>query len=998
MTFSQIEPLEARIAPATLSIAPASVIEGNTGKTALTFTVTLSEAETNPVTVSFATANGTGNGTAVSSGLFPDYDAQSGTLNFAVGETSKTISVQVVGDPFQEADETLQVTLSNATVATIATATATGTIQDDGDTAVGIAMADVRKVEGATNSTVTFTPTLSGTLATAVTFTVSTQSGTAAAGADFTAETKTVTIPAGQTSTTFTIAVRGDAVFETAESFYVNLSGLPNTVTPVNQNVVNPTAQVSARVYVLDDDIGAIGTNQLRWTDIDGDLVSLAVSRGSFFNAFGQLDTSVVNLVPKGTVGGSELLVLNLNSSAFFGTNVTVTATPQLGFPDASNGRVDVGFIQAARFIPSELLAIGVDLGVVTIDGDLAKIAAGDQFSTTAIRKLDVYSLGVNATTLTDLVTDFRNTQSDVLGPIGTVQVKTNVAGFLHVIGAQFGTIGTLTVEGALKGGTEANSGRVMVSGKITKATFGSIEGGAGAGSGLLVTSALDGRASFGSVTVKGSVLGGAGDSSGGIVAQRIGNVTIDGNVTGSTGANSGSVSATTSLGLVKVGGDVRGGSVANSGEIRAGTTLAGVTIGGKLTGGAGEESGIVVAGTRLGKVTVTGDVMGGGGKNSGAIISNGTSGSTSVAVGGKVLGGNGESSGGIRTAGDFSAVTIGGSLGGGAGAASGQIQAIGNVGAISIGKDTPGATAGNSISGGAGANSGQLNLGNNLTALTTAGTIQGGTGNGSGGISAVGAIGTIAITGNLRGGDSTASAFLNLTGFISAGSLTTLKITGDIASGIDGGGGLASSGSIRAGMIGTLEVGGDVRGNRGANDAGILVPVIISAAGSADALAFQSVKIGGDVRFAEILAGYNEAGTAAQDTAGKIPRGTAVNGDASIGTIEIGGDVRALNIVAGALANSADRFGATGSTTIPQAAGSTNSAARVAQIGSVIIRGTVEADPDSYGIVAQAIGLVRYGTPSVLVPLAPGAGNDLAGKPIDDASKNFTAIELPVP
>jgi len=107
-----------------LSIADASVSEGNTGTTQLSFAVTLSQAATAPVTVHYATANGTA--TAGS-----DYSAQSGTLTFAAGEASKTIVVPVVGDTTVEANETLTVALSTPSGATIAQASATGTIVND---------------------------------------------------------------------------------------------------------------------------------------------------------------------------------------------------------------------------------------------------------------------------------------------------------------------------------------------------------------------------------------------------------------------------------------------------------------------------------------------------------------------------------------------------------------------------------------------------------------------------------------------------------------------------------------------------------------------------------------------------------------------------------------------------------------------------------------------------------------------------------------------------
>ena len=113
-----------------VSVGDASVTEGNAGTTPLSFPVTLSAASAQPVSVTYATADGTA--TAPS-----DYAAANGTLTFNPGETSKTISVGVAADLAIEQDETITVTLSCAVGATIATGTATGRITND-DTQVPV--------------------------------------------------------------------------------------------------------------------------------------------------------------------------------------------------------------------------------------------------------------------------------------------------------------------------------------------------------------------------------------------------------------------------------------------------------------------------------------------------------------------------------------------------------------------------------------------------------------------------------------------------------------------------------------------------------------------------------------------------------------------------------------------------------------------------------------------------------------------------------------------
>jgi hypothetical protein len=108
-----------------LSINDVTVTEGNAGSVNANFTVTLSPAATGSVTVDYATANNTA--TAGS-----DYTATSGTLTFAAGETTKTVTVQVTGDTVAEANETYNVNLSNATGgALIGDAQGVGTITND---------------------------------------------------------------------------------------------------------------------------------------------------------------------------------------------------------------------------------------------------------------------------------------------------------------------------------------------------------------------------------------------------------------------------------------------------------------------------------------------------------------------------------------------------------------------------------------------------------------------------------------------------------------------------------------------------------------------------------------------------------------------------------------------------------------------------------------------------------------------------------------------------
>jgi len=111
-------------APPTLSIADASVVEGNRGRSKLQFYVSRSGSGDGTVTVSYRTVDGTARANS-------DYSAATGTLTFRPGDSSQAITIAVKGDRTREPDETLTEELFNASGGIIADAVATGTILND---------------------------------------------------------------------------------------------------------------------------------------------------------------------------------------------------------------------------------------------------------------------------------------------------------------------------------------------------------------------------------------------------------------------------------------------------------------------------------------------------------------------------------------------------------------------------------------------------------------------------------------------------------------------------------------------------------------------------------------------------------------------------------------------------------------------------------------------------------------------------------------------------
>ncbi len=112
--------------PPNVSIADVTVTEGNAGtSTIANFVVSLNFASTVPVSVNYATADGTG--TVADN----DYVATSGTLVFAPGETSKSVGVTIVGDDTAENNESFQLFLSGATGGIVVRSAGVGTILND---------------------------------------------------------------------------------------------------------------------------------------------------------------------------------------------------------------------------------------------------------------------------------------------------------------------------------------------------------------------------------------------------------------------------------------------------------------------------------------------------------------------------------------------------------------------------------------------------------------------------------------------------------------------------------------------------------------------------------------------------------------------------------------------------------------------------------------------------------------------------------------------------
>ncbi|NBB83303.1 MAG: hypothetical protein GVY28_07845 [Alphaproteobacteria bacterium] len=272
-----------------LSVAPenAEKSEGDSGTTTFTFTVTRSQITDVETTVTYV-IGGDGEDAATADdfdtgGLFP-----SGTLIFAPGQTSETVSVPVAGDTQIEPDEGFKITLMNpGGDAIIITATATGLIENDDEPAppaFAIAASDADKDEGDSGTRdFTFTVTRSGdTGGTAsVDYAVDYSGDDRADSADFDGPLDgTLTFEDGEDQKTVTVTVAGDTDFEPDEAFAVTLSnpseGASITEATASGTILNDDQQdlPSFSIVVADADKneGNSGTTPFTFTvtrDID---------------------------------------------------------------------------------------------------------------------------------------------------------------------------------------------------------------------------------------------------------------------------------------------------------------------------------------------------------------------------------------------------------------------------------------------------------------------------------------------------------------------------------------------------------------------------------------------------------------------------------------------------------------------------------------------------------------------------------------------------------
>jgi CSLREA domain-containing protein len=228
----------------TLSVSNVSLPEGDQNTTNFNFVVTLSAGSAQTVSVNYQTA-----GINAVSGA--DFVNTSGTLSFAPGETSKQITVPVIGELTVETDEQFNLNLSAPVNATLSDAQGVGTIKDDDNG--GLIKFKFAPYSGTENSSVLVTVERAyGTIGT-VSVHYETSGGSATASVDYTPVSGDLTFAAGETTKTFTINLLDDQTYEQTENINLYLSnptgkaklGSPaDTVVSIQDNDAPATASI----------------------------------------------------------------------------------------------------------------------------------------------------------------------------------------------------------------------------------------------------------------------------------------------------------------------------------------------------------------------------------------------------------------------------------------------------------------------------------------------------------------------------------------------------------------------------------------------------------------------------------------------------------------------------------------------------------------------------------------------------------------------------------
>jgi Calx-beta domain len=239
----------------------------------LTVTVTRSGDISGATSVDYATSNGTATGGT-------DYTSASGTLNFAAGQLTKTVTIPILNDQiFEGPAETFSFTLSNTSGASLEAPSVAQITIADNEVKPSIFASSVNATEGNSGTKIFSVPvTLTNASVDQISINYTTANGSATAGSDYVTNSGVLTFAPGTSTASIDITVNGDNTIESDETFVVtftnplNASNAPSQVTLTIAND-DSTIQFGSATYSIAETGGSLTVTVNRAGEVSGSSV-----------------------------------------------------------------------------------------------------------------------------------------------------------------------------------------------------------------------------------------------------------------------------------------------------------------------------------------------------------------------------------------------------------------------------------------------------------------------------------------------------------------------------------------------------------------------------------------------------------------------------------------------------------------------------------------------------------------------------------------------------
>ncbi|HJQ22076.1 MAG TPA: Calx-beta domain-containing protein [Gemmatimonadaceae bacterium] len=424
--------------------------QGAEGGTNIVYSVTLGTTNSTGAPITFDVANSGGSATSGS-----DFTAFGGSaaISVANGSSTGTLTVNVTDDALLESTETVQATISNASLAavTISTPSATANITDNESANASIAVTSNGSEAGPLNIVYTVTLSRTNNTGAPITFTVA-SSGSATSGSDYTAfaGAAAVSVPDGASTGTLTVSVLDDALLEGTETVGATISAPSNAAVTITgatatANLADNESSTASLSVTTPGAEAAVPTNVVYTVTLSapnntGSAITFDIANsggtavaGTDFTAFGG---AAAITVANGSSTGT-LTVAVLNDALLDGTR-TVQAT----ISNPSNPAVSiVGATATANITDNE-----------TATAALSVTTQGAEAGPTNI----VYTVTLSATNNTGAPITFDVTNSGGTATSGSDFTPFGGAAAISVAnGATTGTLTVAVVNDALLEGTE---------------------------------------------------------------------------------------------------------------------------------------------------------------------------------------------------------------------------------------------------------------------------------------------------------------------------------------------------------------------------------------------------------------------------------------------------------------------------------------------------------------------------------------------------------------